>query len=58
MKKDDFLLDDFLKQLKTSEELYSFLGKLQKWGLEKMLEGELDDNLVYVKHNKTSIPMP
>ena len=45
-----------MKQLKTGEDLYSFLGVLQKRGLEKMLEGELDDYLVYEKHKKTTIP--
>jgi len=38
MKKEDLLSDDFLKQFKTGEDLYSFLGQLQKRGLEKMLE--------------------
>ena len=42
MKKEDLLSDDFLKQFKTGEDLYGFLGELQKRGLEKMLEGELD----------------
>ena len=46
MKKEDLLSDDFLKQFKTGEDLYSFLGQLQKRGLEKMLEGELDSHLV------------
>jgi putative transposase len=58
MKKEDVLSDDFLKQFKTGEDLYSFLGKLQKRGLEKMLEGKLDDHLIYEKHKKTTIPMP
>ena len=50
MKKEDLLSDDFLKQFKTGEDLYSFLGQLQKRGLEKMLEGELDAHLGYEKH--------
>jgi transposase-like protein len=56
MKKDDLLSDDFLKQFKTGEDLYSFLGQLQKRGLEKMLEGELDAHLGYEKHEKTTTP--
>jgi transposase-like protein len=56
MKKEDLLSDDFLKQFKTGEDLYSFLGQLQKRALEKMLEGELDAHLGYEKHEKTAIP--
>lgn len=48
------LIDDFLKQLKTGEELNSFLAQLQKRGIEKILEGELDAHLGYEKHEKTS----
>jgi transposase-like protein len=54
MKKEDLLSDDFLKQFKTGEDLYNFLGQLQKRGLEKMLEGELDAHLGYEKHEKTA----
>jgi putative transposase len=54
MKKEDLLSDEFLKQFKTGEDLYSFLGQLQKRGLEKMLEGELDAHLGYDKHEKTT----
>jgi putative transposase len=56
MKKEDLLSDEFLKQFKTGEDLYSFLGQLQKRGLEKMLEGELDAHLGYDKHEKTASP--
>ena len=56
MKKEDLLSDDFLKQFKTGEDLYGFLGQLQKRGLEKMLEGELDAHLGYEKHEKTTTP--
>ena len=45
--------DDFLKQFKTGEELNSFLAQLQKRGIEKMLEGELDAHLGYDKHEKS-----
>lgn len=48
------LFDAFLKQLKTGEELNSFLSQLQKRGIEKILEGELDAHLGYEKHEKTS----
>jgi putative transposase len=48
------LIDDFLKQLKTGEELKDFLAQLQKRGIEKILEGELDAHLGYEKHEKTS----
>ena len=54
MKKEDLLSDEFLKQFKTGEDLYGFLAQLQKRGLEKMLEGELDAHLGYDKHEKTT----
>ena len=50
MNKDDLLSDQFLKQFKTGEELSSFLKSIQKRGIEKMLEGELDAHLDYEKH--------
>lgn len=53
MKKEDLLSDDFLKQFKSGEELNDFLRQIQKRGIEKMLEGELDDHLGYDKHNKS-----
>ena len=46
------LSDAFLKQFKTGEELNSFLAELQKRGIEKILEGELDAHLGYEKHEK------
>jgi len=46
MKKEDLFDDEFLKQFKSGEELSSFLKQLQKRGLEKMLEGELDGHLL------------
>ncbi|MDA7716985.1 IS256 family transposase [bacterium] len=54
MKKEDLLSDDFLKQFKTGEELSSFLKQIQKRGIEKMLEAELDDHLGYGKHEKST----
>lgn len=53
MKKEDLFDDEFLKQFKTGEELNDFLKQIQKRGIEKMLEGELDDHLGYEKHNKS-----
>jgi transposase-like protein len=53
MKKDDLISDDFLKQFKTHEELTGFLKQIQKRGIEKMLEGELDGHLDYDKYQKS-----
>lgn len=54
MRKDDLISDDFLKQFKSHEELTDFLKQIQKRGIEKMLEGELDGHLDYGKHQKSS----
>ena len=51
MKTEDFLSDDFLKQFKTGEQLNDFLAQIQKRGIEKILEGELDSHLGYDRHN-------
>ena len=40
------LTDAFLKQLKTGDQLNSFLAQLQKRGIEKILEGELAPRFV------------
>lgn len=53
MKKEDLLNDDFLKQFKSGDELNSFLKEIQKRGIEKMLEGELDGHLGYNKNEKS-----
>lgn len=53
MKKEELFTDEFLKQFKTGDELNSFLKQLQKRGIEKMLEGELDSHLGYNKHQQT-----
>lgn len=45
--------DEILKQFSTGEELNDFLKQLQKRGIEKMLEGELDSHLGYEKHKKS-----
>jgi putative transposase len=52
MKKEELFNDDFLKQFKTGDELNSFLKELQKRGIEKMLEGELDAYLDYERHQR------
>ena len=52
MKKEELFNDEFLKQFKTGDELTSFLKQLQKRGIEKMLEGELDGHLGYLKHKQ------
>jgi len=54
MKKDELFNDEFLKQFKTGEELTGFLKQIQKRGIEKMLEGELDSHLGYSKHQQTN----
>lgn len=54
MRPEDFLTDDFLKQFKTGQELNTFLRQLQKRGIEKMLEGELDGHLGYDKHEQSA----
>ncbi|MBW3544940.1 MAG: transposase, partial [Bacteroidetes bacterium] len=54
MKKEDALSEEFLKQFKTGEELYSFLSQIQKRGVEQILEGELDHHLGYEKHQSTT----
>ena len=54
MKKEDLLNDDFLKQFTSKEDLNSFLDQLQKRGIEKMLEGELDAHLGYQKNERSS----
>lgn len=53
MKKEDLLSDEFLKQFKNGDELNNFLSQLQKRGIEKILEGELDGHLDYEKHQKS-----
>jgi len=50
MKKEDVLSEEFLKQFKTGEDLFSFLSQLQKRGVEAILEGEFDNHLGYDKH--------
>ncbi len=54
MNSEKFLADDFLKQFKTGEELTSFLKSIQKLGIEKILEGELDAHLDYNKYEQSN----
>jgi transposase-like protein len=54
MKPEELLDEEFLKQFKNGSELTSFLEQLHKRGIEKILEGELDDHLGYDKHQKSS----
>jgi transposase-like protein len=54
MKKEDAFSEEFLKQFKNGEELYSFLGQLQKRGVEAILEGEMDNHLGYEKHGDSN----
>src|ERR1700749_2714806 len=55
MKPEDIITDEFLKQFKTGKELNDFLAQIQKRGIEKMLEGELDGHLGYDKHEQTRV---
>lgn len=52
MRSKDFLSDEILKQFKNGTELNDFFKQVQKRGIEKMLESELDDHLGYEKHEK------
>lgn len=49
------LLDSFLEQLKTEDDLKSFLSQLQKRGIEKILEGELEAHLGYQKNEQQNL---
>ena len=53
MLREELFTDDFFKEFKTGEELNDFLKQIQKRGIEKMLEGELDAHLGYSKHAKS-----
>ena len=54
LSKVNLISDDFFNEFKTGEELNDFLKKLQKRGIEKLLEGELNAHLGYSKHEKTT----
>lgn len=53
MKQEDLLNGDFLKQFKNSKDFGDFVDKLYKRGIEKMLEGELDEHLGYEKNEQS-----
>jgi putative transposase len=53
MQTEELFNDDFFKQFKSGKELTDFLTQLQKRGIEKMLEGELDGHLGYNRHEQT-----
>ncbi|MCH4897193.1 IS256 family transposase, partial [Marinilabiliaceae bacterium JC040] len=50
----ELLTDDFFKQFKTGEDLNNFLKEIQKQGIEKIQEGELDSHLGYDKYEQYS----
>lgn len=52
MNKDE-LLEDVLKQLKTKEDLKSFMDEMQKRAVEQMLNGELDDHMGNDKNQRS-----
>lgn len=54
MQPEELLTNEFLKQFKSRQDLNDFLGQLQKRGIEKMLEGELDSHLGYDKHEQSA----
>jgi putative transposase len=54
MKKEELFSEEFLKQFKNGEELFSFLRQLQKRGVEAILEGEMDAHLGYEKHAEST----
>ncbi|MEN1785540.1 MAG: IS256 family transposase [Bacteroidota bacterium] len=54
MNNEELFNDEFFKQFKTGDELNGFLKQLQKRGIEKMLEGELDAHLDYGKNERSS----
>ncbi len=51
METKDLFPDEFFKQFKTGDDPQNFLKDLQKRGIEKLLEGELDAHLDYSKHD-------
>ncbi|MCG8476047.1 MAG: IS256 family transposase [Cytophagales bacterium] len=50
MNSQDLITNELLDQLKTGDQLNDFLQQLQKRGIEKILEAELDAHLGYEKH--------
>ena len=58
MRKKEQVYDNLLSQFSNGEELLDFLKQLQKRGIEKLLEGELESHLGYKKHEKSKKAMP
>jgi transposase-like protein len=56
MKKQELITDEFLSQFSNGQELNNFLEQIQKRGIERLLEGELDGHLDYEKHEKSDNP--
>lgn len=50
MEKKDLITDELLSHFTNGQELFDFLGEIQKRGVEKLLEAELDVHLDYEKH--------
>ena len=55
MKQEEQFIKDYLKQLKSPEELTDFLSLIQKRGIEQLLEGELDAHLGYEKNQVSEV---
>lgn len=56
MDNEELFNDEFFKQFKTGDDLNGFLKRLQKRGIEKMPEGELDAHLDYGKNERSPNP--
>jgi len=50
MEKKDLITEELLSHFSNGDELFEFLGEVQKRGIEKLLEAELDVHLDYQKH--------
>lgn len=57
MKKEEEFTDDFLDLITNGQELQSFLEVIQKRGIEKLLEAELDGHLDYENTKNQIIQM-
>lgn len=53
MKKKELITEELLSRFSNGEELFDFLGEIQKRGVERLLEAELDAHLDYEKHEKS-----
>lgn len=56
MEKKNLITEELLSQFRNGDELFDFLGEIQKRGVEKLLEAELDVHLDYEKHEKSNNP--